>query len=196
MTNPDASGQLIFIISGPSGAGKSTLLKSLPKEVKDLEVVLPITSRPLRKGEVKGVDSLFVSMEEFERMIDAGELLEWSKVYGTNYYGTPWSSLRAIDLINDILIELDILGKDRFISHFPNAITIFIMPPSIEETIRRVRERHDVPENEIQDRVNTAIDQVMHATEYKYTIVNNDIEETLNRMKEIIQAERYLTRSR
>jgi guanylate kinase len=174
----------IIVISGPSGSGKSTIIHRLIEQV-DLEFSVSATTRKARPDEVDGLDYTFVTRDEFQSMIDADELLEWA-IYNTNHYGTP---ARPIDEANqegrDVLLDIEIQGARQVRAHRPDALMIFIAPPSLEEVERRLRQRGDTSDEDIANRLQIAQTQLEEATElFDHLVVNDDLE---NAVEEVVK---------
>jgi len=197
----------IFIISAPSGSGKSTLTNELRRVVPELEFSISYTTRPPRGSEQSGREYFFVSREEFERMIRDDEFLEWAEVFG-NYYGTAKRFLReAAARGHDLLLDIDVQGAAQVKRKVPDAISIFVLPPSRDELERRLRRRAEADDNLrrqllgddappfnteaiIQRRLQTASHEIENFREYDYILVNDRLEESIDRLKSIVEAER------
>ena len=197
----------IFIISAPSGSGKSTLTNELRRVVPELEFSISYTTRPPRGSEQSGREYFFVSREEFERMIRDDEFLEWAEVFG-NYYGTAKRFLReAAARGHDLLLDIDVQGAAQVMRKVPDAISIFVLPPSRDELERRLRRRAEADDNLrrqllgddappfnteaiIQRRLQTASHEIENFREYDYILVNDRLEESIDRLKSIVEAER------
>ncbi|BAH83482.1 guanylate kinase [Candidatus Ishikawella capsulata] len=181
----------IYIISAPSGAGKSSLINALSKQKLPYETKKSIshTTRNIRPGEMNGKDYHFISKEEFQKMIDSHFFLEHAKVFN-NYYGTAYSTITNITNygINAIL-AIDWQGMQQIKIKLPEAKSIFILPPSIEELARRLRNRGQDNEKTIYARMKEAILEMSHYCEYDYLIINRDFSSALLELKSIIHAE-------
>lgn len=181
---------LIIVVSGPSGSGKGTLCKMLQRAMPDLVLSISVTTRPPRSGEVNGVDYFFVSTEEFKKMLQDGELIEWAEVY-ENCYGTPRSFLESnLKAGKDVLLELDIQGAQNIKKIYPQAILIFIKPPSLEELGERIIKRGTDSEETIRKRMSFAQKEIQASENYDYVIVNDEQERALAEIVEIIQKEK------
>ena len=184
---------LLIVISAPSGTGKTTLCHMLLKEFKDLEFSISYTTRKPREGEVNGKDYFFVNKETFQKMIDEGDFLEWAEVYG-NFYGTSKSQiLRALNEGKDILLDIDTQGALNVKENFPEAVLIFILPPSLEELERRLRNRGTDDEETIKKRLRIAREEIKKALLYDYLIINDNLEVAFEKLKSIITAEKCKT---
>lgn len=186
---------LMFILSSPSGAGKTTLADRLL--TKDGEMVLSIsaTTRPRRPGEAHGKDYYFVSEEEFMRMRDNGEFMEWANVFG-HYYGTPRSLVEdVLRQGKDVLFDIDWQGAQQLDEVAgEDVVKVFILPPSREELERRLRSRAKDPEEVVQKRMAKADAEMSHWAEYDYVIVNYDLDESEELLRSILFAERLKRR--
>jgi guanylate kinase len=185
---------LVYIISAPSGSGKSTLVNELRKIVKHLEFSVSYTTRPPRGSEQNGREYYFVSRDEFEGMLGKGEFLEHAVVFG-NYYGTARSFLeKAKAAGNDLLLDIDVQGARQIKKKLPEAISIFILPPSrqaLEYRLRRRSEAEGVNSDEvIQRRLNAASKEIENYPHYDYVLINDLIEESIDRLKAIVLYER------
>ncbi len=166
----------IFIISGPSGSGKDTLLKELFKKCPEIKFSISSITRNMRDGEVEGEKYNFISREKFEEMIKNDELLEYN-VYVGNYYGTPKKPvLDASENGDDIIIEVDVNGANSIQKKLPQAVSIFIMPPSFKELERRLSDRGTETKEVIKKRMGEALSEIERAKEYDYIVVNDDLD--------------------
>lgn len=183
---------LLIILSSPSGAGKSTLAGRLREWDLTLSFSVSATTRPPRDGEVDGQHYYFVSINEFQRQIDAGEMLEHAQVF-ENYYGSPKAPVeKAINEGRDVLFDIDWQGAQQIAksSLRDHVLSIFILPPSIPELHRRLVSRgQDAPEV-IESRMQKSWDEISHWDVYDYVLINDDLDETEERLKTIISAER------
>ena len=176
----------LFIISAPSGAGKSTILKAILREDPVVRYSISYTTRPLRSNEWDGVDYYFISDAAFRKKIDSGELAEWAEVHG-HLYGTPTKFL--VDSLNrgyDILFDIDVEGAKRLYPKYPEAILVFIAPPSTEELKRRLAERGMDSAEAIEQRLNNAKAEMAEAERYHHVIVNDDLLKAVSELKAII----------
>lgn len=179
---------ILFVISAPSGTGKTSLIRKLLQEVDGLTFSVSYTTRPPRPGEVDGRDYHFVSKEEFLQRVEDGSFLEWAEVHG-DLYGTPWESLHRPD-DKDIILDLDPQGAKRVKAFREDAVLIFVVPPSMEELERRLRERGKDPEEAIRERLADAQKELDQIHLYDYIVVNDRFEEALRRLSSIVLAER------
>ena len=170
---------ILYIVSAPSGAGKTSLVKALLKNNSGIRLSISYTTRAARSGEVAGRDYHFVSREQFETMLAAQEFLENAEVYG-NYYGTTRAGIqRDLDAGHDILLEIDWQGAAQVRQHFPDLVSIFILPPSFNALRTRLTSRGQDNSDVIEQRLTAAAEDVSHADAFDYIIVNDDFEEAL-----------------
>ena len=161
----------LFIVSAPSGAGKTSLLKRLLQLDENIRVSVSHTTRPMRPGEKNHVTYHFVSDEEFQRKIKAGELFEWERVYGDACYGSPRDPFEQVPDGHDALLEIGVGGMRRYREAFPEAITIFLAPPSMEAILDRIAKRGGGEEN-LDNRLRGAMQMVDEVEQYQYIVVN------------------------
>lgn len=170
-----AKGRL-FILSAPSGAGKTTLAKRLVASLPDLVISISHTTRPRRNGEEHGVDYWFVTPEEFQAMIEAGEFLEYARVFG-NMYGTSRTAVEEkLDQGLNVLLDIDWQGARSVREHMPGVISIFILPPSLVELERRLRARGQDSDSVVEQRMQEAAEEMSHHGEYDYKVINDDLD--------------------
>ena len=184
----------VFIISAPSGSGKSTLVNELRRAVARLDFSISYTTRPPRGSEQNGREYYFVSRQEFERMLAADEFLEHADVFG-HYYGTAKRFLReAQSRNNDLLLDIDVQGAAQIKQKMPEAVSVFVLPPSREELERRLRRRsqaeHMASEEVIQRRLHTASKEIENWPKYDYILVNDRLEYSIDQLKAIVLCER------
>lgn len=180
----------VFIISGPSGSGKDTLLKVLFEKHPEIAFSISSITRDMREGEVEGEKYNFISREKFEKMIENDELLEYN-VYVNNYYGTPKAPvIEATEKGLDIIIEVDVNGAANIRKKLPDAVSIFIMPPTFTELERRLKGRGTESDEVIAKRMGEALGEIKRATEYDYIVVNDDIEVAVDNIHAVIQGHR------
>ena len=180
----------VFVLSAPSGAGKSTLVKYLMDSVPGLTFSVSHTTRQPRPGEKNGREYHFVTRKRFERMIAAGDFVEWADVHG-NLYGTSWKELRSAQNAGlDIVLDIDVQGHSQVRERLPEAVSIFLLPPSYKELERRLRKRHlDAPES-IRGRLANARDEMSRWPEYDYLVVNDRLPAAKKTMQAIVLAAR------
>jgi guanylate kinase len=167
---------LVLIVSGPSGSGKSTLVKKI-LQLPDTMLSVSCTTRTPRKTESEGKWYNFVSESEFQRMVAAGEFLEYAQVFGKNWYGTPRKWLdKAREEKKDLVLEIDVQGALQAKQKLPGAITIFVLPPSIAELEHRIRARGQDSDDEIRRRLERARQEMLNYSSYDFAIINDDLE--------------------
>jgi guanylate kinase len=187
---------LLFIISAPSGSGKSTLVHELRSVEKNLDFSISYTTRAPRGSEENGREYHFVSREQFERMISEDELLEYAEVFG-NYYGTARSTLReSFANGRDLLLDIDVQGAEQVRQRMPEAISIFILPPTPEilkmRLTNRSRAEGKVDDAVIERRLAEARQEIGNFRKYKYVLVNDVLPRAVDELSAIVKAERYL----
>lgn len=182
---------LLIVLSSPSGAGKSTISRMLLDADKEVTMSVSATTRPKRPAEVEGVDYHFVDDAEFDRMIDAGEFVEWAHVFGFRY-GTPKAPVKqALRKGRDILFDIDWQGARQLEPDFgEHLVTIFLLPPSMQELEQRLHSRGQDSKDVIADRMRRAADEIDHWAEYEYVLVNRDMDRCLEQVRAIVTAER------
>lgn len=182
---------LLIVVSGPSGCGKSTLDNMLINTRENITMSISDTTRSLRGNEVDGVDYNFITKEEFEKNIKNDKYLEYAVVHSNKYYGTPVDKVN-MNLENgiDVILEIDIEGAKKIKEKRSDAIFIFIMPPSMSELKKRLISRQTENKEQIIERFKTAYKEINEYNKYNYVIVNNDINESLEKMNSIITSEK------
>lgn len=182
---------LLIVVSGPSGSGKSTLDNMLINTRKNITMSISDTTRSLRGNEVDGVDYNFITEEEFKENIKNDKYLEYAVVHSNKYYGTPVDKVNK-NLENgiDVILEIDIEGAKKVKEKRNDAIFIFIMPPSMSELKKRLISRQTENKEQIIERFKTAYKEINEYNKYNYVIVNNDINESLEKMNSIITSEK------
>ena len=177
----------LFILSGPAGAGKGTLRKGLYDEASDMAYSVSCTTREKRPGEKDGQDYHFVSKNDFGAMITHDEFLEWAEVHG-NYYGTRRSDVeRVLSEGRDILLEIDVQGHHQLKSRMPEAISIFITAPSLDDIESRLEERGTETHDQLEIRLRNAAMEMKHTGEYDHVIINDDIRRATNELVELVK---------
>ena len=183
---------LLIILSSPSGAGKSTLAGRLRKWDDTLRFSVSSTTRPPRAGEVDGQDYYFVSVSDFQTAVADSEMLEHARVFG-NYYGSPKAPVKAaVDAGRDVLFDIDWQGAQQISNSSlqEHVLSIFILPPSITELHRRLVSRGQDSAEVIEKRMQKSWDEISHWDGYDYVLVNDDLDQTEEKLKTIISAER------
>ena len=181
---------LIIIISAPSGSGKTTVVDRLLADEPQLERSVSCTTRPPRQGEKDGEDYFFVSEEEFRRKKDNGEFLEWEETFGF-YYGTPMAEFsEAVGKGRDIILSIDVKGARQVKEKFPEAISVFIMPPSAGELETRLKKRNTDRQEQVALRLKESQREMAAADEYDYLVVNDDLDGAVEELRAVIDGER------
>jgi len=185
---------ILYIISAPSGSGKSTLVTEIRKIVPDLEFSVSYTTRPKRGSEQNGREYYFISRQEFERMIQAGDFLEYADVFG-NYYGTARRFLREAEMRGkDLLLDIDVQGERQVKEKVPESVSIFVLPPSRRVLELRLRRRSEAEgadsEAVIQRRLHEASKEIENYPNYGYILVNDQLELSIGQLKAIVVGER------
>jgi guanylate kinase len=181
---------LVLIVSGPSGSGKSTLVQKI-LELPQTVASVSCTTRTPRKTENKGKWYNFVTETEFRQMVDRGEFLEYAQVFGKNWYGTPrkWVE-QAREQRNDLVLEIDVQGALQAKKNLPDAVAIFVLPPSSGDLERRIRERGQDSEEEIRRRLDRAREEMSNYRTYDFTVVNDDLARAGREVQSIVLASR------
>jgi guanylate kinase len=186
---------LLFIVSAPSGTGKTTLVERLVRITPNLRMSRSYTSRAAREGERGGVDYNFITREQFTRMAQGNEFLEWADIYG-NYYGTAAADTeRLLAGGEDVVLVIDVQGARQVRSRGLENIGIFVLPPSAEALERRLRGRSKDTEEQIRRRLEVACREVTDVAAYEYVVINDELEPCVDRMKAIVVAERARVRA-
>lgn len=180
----------LFIVSAPSGAGKTTLCNSLRERFPDILYSISFTTRPPRAGETDGIDYYFIPKDEFVKGIELSRWAEWAEVHG-NFYGTSSEFLdRKLAAGNDVLLDIDVQGTLQILRHYPDSVTIFIMPPSLDVLRSRLESRNTDTEDVISTRLVNAKKEMASKDRYQYIIVNDRLPEAVSELISIV--ERYL----
>lgn len=180
----------LFVVSGPSGAGKGTLCSNVFKHISGIDYSVSCTTREPREGETDGVEYHFISEDDFEKHVVAGDFLEWAHVH-KHRYGTLKSEVqKALDSGRDILLEIDVQGALQVKGKMPEAVTIFITPPSFEVLEKRLRGRHSDSEEQIKVRLATARKEMEYQGRYDFVVVNDDLSEAVTKFSDFIKQHR------
>ena len=182
---------LLIVLSSPSGAGKTTISRMLLESDGDIMMSISATTRPMRPGEVEGIDYHFVDDPAFDRMVEDGEFAEWAYVFD-HRYGSPKEPIKeALKVGHDILFDIDWQGTQQLRGAFgTDLVRIFVLPPSMQELERRLRSRGTDSEDVIESRMRRAASEIGHWGEYDYVLINEDMDSCLDEVRTIIDAER------
>ena len=181
---------LLISISGPSGAGKGSVLAKVKEMDPSFGTSVSVTTREPREGEKEGVDYFFKSKEEFTQMIEEGEIIEYDEFVG-NYYGTPTVALQEMsEEGTDVLLDLTIAGSMALKENFEQSVTIFLLPPSLEELENRLKGRGTESEEMIKARLEVAKNEIGFVGNFDYVVVNDDIDEAAKKIYSIITSEK------
>ena len=181
---------LLLVVSGPSGAGKGTICKALLNKNDQIKLSVSATTRKPRNGEVHGVNYFFIEKEEFTKMIENGEFLEYAQIYD-NFYGTPKAAIiECLEKGQDVILEIEMQGARQIKEVYPEGVFIFVLPPSLEELKSRIVGRGTDTQEEIEKRFSCAFEEINQIVNYDYFIVNEDIEKSVSDVEAIICAEK------
>lgn len=190
---PSKSKGLLIVVTGPSAVGKGTICRALLAEAPHIRFSVSYTTRPIRPGETDGVEYFFLSKEEFLKRIEAGELLEWAEVYG-HYYGTPRSYVEEVtNQGHDVILDIDRVGARAVREHYPGAVSVFVIPPSLEALRERIAARGTESPEAVERRLSEAPQWIREGLTYDYVIVNDDLTRAVQQLKAIILAEKART---
>ncbi len=181
---------LLLVVSAPSGAGKTTLCREIVHAVSGLQYSISYTTRVPRAGEVNGKDYFFVTEAEFMQMVRREEFAEWARVHN-NLYGTHAGFLkRTMDGGTDVLLDVDVQGAKLLKTRFPEGVFIFVLPPSMEILMERLRDRRSDTPEEIERRFRVAKKEIQNFVDYDYLVINDKIKEATRDLESVILAER------
>lgn len=181
---------LLIVFSGPSGCGKGTVLKELMAQDKNIFYSVSATTRSPRPGEENGVHYYFLQRDEFEELIAQDGMLEYANYVG-NYYGTPKKAVyEQIEQGKDVVLEIEVQGAMQIKEKCPDAVFIFVMPPSMSELRHRLVDRQTEDMDTINHRLETAVNEMRYAKQYHYVVVNDTVSEAVKNISAIIQAEK------
>jgi len=193
-----SSNRLLIVLSGPSGVGKDALLRKMKEQKYPFHYVVTVTSRPRREGERDGVDYHFISQREFQQMIDNGELLEWANVYG-NYYGVPRKEIsQALSKGKDVIVKVDVQGAATIKRILPQAVFIFLRPPSMEELERRLRQRHSESAKDLALRLQKAEEEMKSLPLFDHVLTSyqGKLDEAISQIQSTVAAEKRQVKPR
>ena len=178
----------VYIVSAPSGSGKTTLLQSILKTFKDMKFSVSHTTRRPRDGERHGVDYFFTERDEFLRMVERGEFLEWAEYYG-QLYGTSRAFVEEhVESGCDVILDIDVNGARQVNSKIKDAISVFIMPPSFAELEKRLRLRRKESDEAIQRRLEIARNEINFCRDYNYIVINDVLQDSVRVLEAIVRA--------
>jgi len=178
----------LFVVSGPSGAGKTVICREIESAMPALKPSVSATTRVKRSGEVDGIDYHFMKLEDFESNIASGNFIEWARIH-QNLYGTPKANInKALKDGDDLVLEVDIQGAEQIRKDFPDAVLIFISPPSLSILKERLRGRKSDDESSIKIRLDRAEKEIAEISLYDYIIINKEIDESVDYLRSIIYA--------
>jgi guanylate kinase len=189
--NPIKPEPLLIVISGPSGVGKDSVIKTMKDRALPFHFVVTATTRPIRTGEIDGEDYFFISHDQFARMIESGDLIEYAYVYN-DYKGIPKSQVRkALDSGKDVVMRLDVQGAATVRKLCPEAVLIFLTTNDEQELVKRLRSRHSETHDELTMRIAMARQELKRIDEFDYVLVNHQdkLDQTVDSILAIIQAE-------
>ncbi len=180
----------LIIFTGPSGVGKGTIVKQVFSDLKKIEFSISCTTRGIRPGEVDGVNYFFKTKEEFEEMIKNDELLEWAEFVG-NYYGTPKDFVfQTLESGSDVFLEIEVQGALQVMEQYPEAVSIFLIPPSLDELETRLRSRGTENEEVLQKRLAKAREEMKFVNKFNYIVTNDDLDKAVESVMALIMAAR------
>jgi guanylate kinase len=184
---------LLVSVSGPSGVGKGSVIDKVRERLPDIAHSVSVTTRAMRENEQEGVSYFFRSKEEFQQMMKNGEILEHD-IYLNNYYGTPITPLmKLINEGRDVLFDLTVSGSLALMEHYKDAVTIFLLPPSLSELRRRLEKRATETPEVIERRLLEASVEIPKLDLFNYVVINDDLEKAADRIIAIIEAEKHRT---
>lgn len=189
-----ASPTFPLVLSAPSGAGKTTIAHRLRAARSDVVFSISATTRAPREGERDGVDYHFVTEDEFRRMIQAGELIEWAQVHGS-YYGTPLRNVRDAQARGQfLLLDIDVQGARQIRERVPEAVHVFVMPPSGQVLVQRLVGRGSEDDARVQKRLRNALAEIRTAGEFDHVVVNDDLDEAVAEVDAVLDGRRTIDR--
>ena len=183
---------MLVVLSGPAGSGKDTVISELFKSDFDITKSVSMTTRKPRDGETDGIDYMFVSEEDFLDAVENGELLEYAR-YGVNYYGTPKGPVdKWLEDGHIVILKIDVEGAGNIRKIYPDTVSIFIMPPSMQIIEKRLRDRGSEDEEDVLRRLKIAFNEIERCrNEYDYVVINDDLQDAVDDIKTIINAEKH-----
>lgn len=180
---------LPIVISAPSGAGKSSIAAQIIKKTSRTVASISCTTRAPRPGEKNGVDYTFLTVDEFKKRIEQGDFLEWAEVH-ENYYGTPLSHLKEqLESGHDVILTIDPQGAMSLKRFYPDGIYIFVVPPSWDDLLKRLKKRNTDDYTSLQTRISNAKKELTYLSHYDYLVINDDLDDAVDQTRAIISAE-------
>lgn len=182
---------MLVLFSGPSGVGKDTVLDIILGKDECLQRSVSLTTREKRSGEINGVDYYFITKEEFSQMIDDGQVLEYAQ-YGENIYGTPKAPVdKWLKEGKTVILKIEVKGAQKIREIYPEALSIFLLPPSMDVLEDRIRRRATESESDITKRLEIAKNEILRSADYDFVVVNDDLDEAANNVLSIIKALKF-----
>jgi guanylate kinase len=186
----------IFVITAPSGTGKTTIIRAAREKLSGIGYCVSHTTRKPRDGETEGTHYHFVTRKDFEKMIDEHQFVEWAHVYG-HLYGTSYSSMESeLPSGEDLLLDLDIQGTEAIKRYFPESLSIFILPPSMEILEQRLRGRATNGREDVDLRMKKAEEEIRRCGEYDFIVINDELAQTVKEIEAIILSQRARAKRR
>jgi len=180
---------LLILVSGASGTGKGTVCKKLLSEMPEMYYSISATTRQPRDGETDGVEYFFITVDDFKKKIAEGKFLEYAEVYG-NFYGTPLYKIEEnLNSGRNVLLEIDTQGALKVMEKIPEGVFIFLLPPSLEELLSRIKKRGTEDEETLKRRFDSAKSEIEVGKKYQYAVVNDTVDAAVEKIKSIITAE-------
>ena len=187
---------ILIVLSGPSGTGKDSILKEMLMHRNDIKVSISCTTRKPRKGEINNKDYFFITEPEFDRMVKQNQMLEWAKFCG-NFYGTPKSEVEKLIYSGiNVILEIEVQGAKQIINSYPEAVSIFILPPSIKVLRERLEKRGLDSKKAVEERLLESRREINLAYDYQYVVVNDNLKECARDILKIIDSEKMKTKYR
>lgn len=190
MEEKKRSEPFLMILSAPSGSGKTTLVRELIKVSAGVERTVSHTTRKPREGEENGRDYIFISDAEFDEMISRGAFLEWEENFGYRYGTSKEQISRILEKGNDAILSIDVKGARTVKKEFPQSISVFVMPPSMEELETRLRGRNSEPEHQLEMRLKESRTEVAASDEYEFLVINEDLDKAVEELRQVLENER------
>lgn len=179
---------MLVLFSGPSGVGKDTVLDIILDKDEKLQRSISLTTREKRSGETDGEDYYFITKDEFSKMVDDGQVLEYAQ-YGENIYGTPKAPVdKWLKEGKTVILKIEVKGAQKIRELYPDALSIFLLPPSMQILEDRIRKRGTESEQDIEKRLEIAKNEILRSADYDFVVVNDDIDEASNNVLNIIKA--------